>query len=50
MLAAEHILAAVGPISTSLDGCKLFMKTLFDDKPWMQEPFLLLYPWKLQDL
>lgn len=49
MLGAEHIVAAVGPLSTSLKGCRLFMKTLIDSKPWSKEPSLLPFPWKSED-
>lgn len=33
-------------MSTSLEGCKLFLKTIIGAKPWYQEPSLLPYPWK----
>ncbi|KAH7400268.1 amidase signature domain-containing protein [Cadophora sp. MPI-SDFR-AT-0126] len=49
MLGAEHIVPAVGPLSTSLKGCKLFIKTLIDNKPWSKEPSLLPFPWKSED-
>lgn len=46
MFGAEHIVPTIGPLSTSLEGCKLFIKTLIDAKPWYKEPSLLPYPWK----
>lgn len=49
MLAAEHIVPAIGPLSTSLKGCKLFIKTLINNKPWSKEPSLLPFPWKSED-
>ncbi|KAF7956133.1 hypothetical protein EAE96_005053 [Botrytis aclada] len=46
MAGAEHIVPTIGPLSTSLDGCKVFMKTLIDAKPWYKEPSLLPFPWR----
>ncbi|RFU25584.1 hypothetical protein B7463_g10752, partial [Scytalidium lignicola] len=42
----EHILPTIGPLSTSLEGCKIFTKSLIDAKPWYKESFLLPFPWK----
>ncbi len=36
----------IGPISTTLEGVKLFMKTLIDSKPWLTEASLLPFPWR----
>ncbi|KAF2655066.1 putative glutamyl-tRNA amidotransferase subunit A [Lophiostoma macrostomum CBS 122681] len=46
MLGQEHIVPVVGPLSTSLAGIKLFMKTLIDAEPWIREPSLVPMPWK----
>lgn len=46
MMGQEHIVPVVGPLSTSLAGIKLFMKTLIDQKPWLHEPSLLPFPWR----
>lgn len=46
MLGQEHIVPVVGPLSTSLSGVKLFMKTLIDAKPWIREPSLIPIPWR----
>ncbi|TGO19798.1 hypothetical protein BTUL_0002g00420 [Botrytis tulipae] len=46
MAGAEHIVPTIGPLSTSLDGCKVFMKALIDAKPWYKEPSLLPFPWR----
>ena len=46
MLGAEHIVAVIGPLSTSLEGCKIFMKTLLDQQPWAVDPSLVPLPWK----
>ncbi|KAJ4358598.1 uncharacterized protein N0V89_003182 [Didymosphaeria variabile] len=48
MLSAEHILAVIGPLSTSLAGVKVFMKTLIDAQPWIREPSLVPLPWKTE--
>lgn len=48
MLAAEHILPVIGPLSVSLGGVKTFMKTLLDAKPWIREPSLVPLPWKTE--
>ncbi|KAF2814774.1 amidase [Mytilinidion resinicola] len=48
MLGQEHIVPVVGPLSTSLGGVKLFMKTLIDAKPWLREPSLLPIPWNTE--
>lgn len=45
----EQILPTIGPMSTSLEGCKRFIKTLIDAKPWLKEPSLLPFPWDEQD-
>ena len=36
----------VGPLSTSVGGLDLFMKTVIDSKPWLQDPTLLPIPWR----
>jgi amidase len=46
MLAQEHVVPVIGPLSTSLEGIKSFMKTIIDAKPWLQQPSLLPFPWK----
>jgi Asp-tRNA(Asn)/Glu-tRNA(Gln) amidotransferase A subunit family amidase len=48
MSGQEHIVPVIGPLSTSLGGVKLFMKTLIDSKPWLREPSLLPFPWKTE--
>ena len=49
MFGSEQILPTFGPMSTSLEGCKIFMKTVIDGKPWLREPSLLPFPWKEDD-
>jgi amidase len=46
MAGEEHIIAVIGPLSTSLEGLKIFTKALIDQKPWLWEPSLLHMPWK----
>jgi amidase len=46
---AEQIVPTIGPLSTSLEGCKIFTKTIIDAKPWLNEPSLLPFPWKNED-
>lgn len=41
----EQIVAVIGPVSTSLTGCNIFIKSLIDQKPWLTEPSLLPMPW-----
>lgn len=46
MLGEEQVVPVVGPLSASLEGIKLFMKTLIDQKPWLYEPSLVPMPWR----
>ena len=47
MLNEEHILPAIGPLSASLEGIKLIMKTVLDAQPWLQMPSLVPIPWRM---
>jgi Asp-tRNA(Asn)/Glu-tRNA(Gln) amidotransferase A subunit family amidase len=47
---AEQIVPTIGPLSTSLEGCELFIKTIINAQPWYKEPSLLPLPWKEEDL
>lgn len=49
MAGQEQIVPTVGPLSTSLEGCKIFIKAIIDAKPWYKEPTLLPFPWKEVD-
>lgn len=42
---ADPIAAVIGPLSTSLTGIVLFMRTVIDSKPWLIEPALVPLPW-----
>ncbi|KAF2402695.1 amidase [Trichodelitschia bisporula] len=46
MLGQEHVVPVIGPLSTSLEGIRIFAKTLVDRKPWLRQPCLLPFPWK----
>ena len=45
----EQIVPVLGPLSTSLEGVKLFMKTVIGGKPWLKEPSLVPIPWRDQE-
>ena len=49
MLSQEQIIAVLGPLSTSLEGVKMFMKTVINGKPWLNEPSLVPIPWRDQE-
>ena len=49
MAGQEQVVAVLGPLSTSLGGVKLFMKTVLAAKPWLNEPSLLPIPWRDQE-
>jgi len=42
----EQVVAVLGPLSTSLEGIKLFMRTVIGAKPWLTEPSLVPMPWR----
>ncbi|PSN70225.1 putative glutamyl-tRNA amidotransferase subunit A [Corynespora cassiicola Philippines] len=48
MLGQEQVVPVIGPLSPSLDGVKLFMKTLIDAQPWVREPSLIPIPWRTE--
>ncbi|OCK96647.1 amidase [Cenococcum geophilum 1.58] len=45
MAGADCVDTVIGPLSTSLSGIKVFMKTVIDTKPWLVEPALTPLPW-----
>ena len=45
---SESILGTVGPLSTTLSGVKVFMKSIIDTKPWLSDPSLVSLPWREQ--
>ncbi|KAI0466009.1 amidase signature domain-containing protein [Xylaria cf. heliscus] len=46
MLGADHILGTIGPLSTSLEGISLFVRTVLRARPWRKEPSLVNIPWR----
>lgn len=50
MMGEEQIIPVIGPMSRSLEGIKLFMKTLLDQKPWILDPSLVSIPWNTSSL
>lgn len=45
-LGSGNVIGVVGPLSTSLEGVKIFMKTVVDSKPWIEDPSLVPLPWR----
>lgn len=45
-LGSGYVEGVVGPLSTSLEGIKLFMKTVITAKPWVMDPTLVPIPWR----
>lgn len=48
MLGSEQIVPVTGPLSTTLEGVKLFMKSVLAAKPWLSDPSLVPFPWRDQ--
>ena len=46
MAGADTVETVLGPLSTSLQGLKIFMKTIIDSEPWLEEPALIPMPWR----
>lgn len=46
MAGADTVETVLGPLSTSLEGLKIFMKTIIDSEPWLEEPALVPMPWR----
>ncbi|KAF2715366.1 amidase [Pleomassaria siparia CBS 279.74] len=45
MAGADTVESVLGPLSTSLSGLKIFMKTIINTQPWLNEPALIPIPW-----
>ena len=45
-IGAPFVNPVVGPLSTSLEGLKMFMKTVLEHQPWIQDPTLIPLPWR----
>jgi amidase len=46
MLGQEQVVPVIGPLSTSLEGLNIFMKSIIDQKPWLTDPSLVTLPWR----
>lgn len=46
MAGADTVESVLGPLSTSLEGLKVFIKTVIDSEPWLTEPALIPMPWR----
>ncbi|OAG05475.1 amidase [Paraphaeosphaeria sporulosa] len=44
MAGADTVESVLGPMSTTLSGLRLFMKTILDSQPWLTEPALVPFP------
>ncbi|KAI1775758.1 amidase [Hypoxylon cercidicola] len=42
----ESILGTIGPLSTSLEGARLFTKAILDRKPWLRQQSLVGMDWR----
>ena len=45
MAGADPIPGVIGPMSTSLEGIKIFMQVVIDSQPWLLEPALIPIQW-----
>ncbi|KAI0545306.1 amidase [Xylaria curta] len=50
MAGSESILGTIGPLSTSLEGISLFVKTVLSARPWLVEPSLVAIPWREEEI
>jgi amidase len=46
----EAVRSINGPMSSSLDACELWAKTVVDSKPWQRDPNMVPIPWREIDL
>ncbi|KAF2262038.1 amidase [Lojkania enalia] len=46
MAGADTVETVLGPLSTSLFGLQILMKTIIDSEPWKTEPALIPMPWR----
>ncbi|KAJ5400918.1 hypothetical protein N7465_011407 [Penicillium sp. CMV-2018d] len=49
VLGCETIMGTLGPISPTFGGVELFMKTIIESKPWINDSMMLPIPWRDQD-
>jgi Asp-tRNA(Asn)/Glu-tRNA(Gln) amidotransferase A subunit family amidase len=43
------VLGTLGPISPTFGGIELFMKTVIESKPWVDDSMMLPIPWRDQE-
>lgn len=48
-LGEEQIIPVIGPLSTSLAGLNVFMKTLIEQKPWLSDPSMVPLKWNTSE-
>ena len=48
-LGIEYVAASIGPLSTSVGGLELLMKTALAAKPWLTDSSLIPMPWNSDD-
>ena len=41
-----YVIGVLGPLSTSLEGVKMIMKTIIDAEPWVEDPSLVPLAWR----
>ena len=49
MAGQETILSVQGPLSHTLEDQVLYLKSVFDTKPWLQDPKLMPVPWRQEE-
>ncbi|KAJ5696831.1 hypothetical protein N7536_007243 [Penicillium majusculum] len=49
VLGCETIMGTLGPISPTFGGIELFMKTIIESKPWVNDSMMLPIPWRDRD-
>ncbi|KAJ5861242.1 Amidase [Penicillium soppii] len=49
VLGCETVLGTLGPISPTFGGIELFMKTVIESKPWVNDSMMLPIPWRDQE-
>ncbi|KAJ5090880.1 hypothetical protein N7532_009564 [Penicillium argentinense] len=49
VLGCETILGTLGPISPTLGGVEIFMKTVIESQPWLTDSMMLPIPWRDQE-
>lgn len=49
-LGSGYIEGVVGPLSTTIEGIKLFMRAVLTAKPWIMDPTLVPIPWRHEQL